>query len=79
MTSLVTVMTGRLATTSFEAGGALGGCSMIPWHQNVTRDQYFHVLLQFQLPEADLHGRVRKLYLTTNCIARSFPLHARSQ
>jgi len=27
-----------LATTSFEAGGALGGCSMIPWHQNVTRD-----------------------------------------
>lgn len=32
MTSSVTAMTGRLATTSFEAGGAFGGCSMIPWH-----------------------------------------------
>jgi hypothetical protein len=33
ITSSVTDMIGRLATTSFEAGGTLGGFPITPWQQ----------------------------------------------
>ena len=62
MTSSVTVRTGKLATTSFEAGGALGGCSMIPWQQKSDApDQYSYILVQFQLTKADFDHDSRKL------------------